>query len=453
MSITPPIRHRILTIVFLGVITSGLSLVALVRLLSTTATQRIERARDNVAEEASFLSTARPGEREKSLHVPPRSATIGMRGGYVDGSGPRDGNAPEAWRATVGRAIREAAAGDNLVVLDAPLPEGTLVAGARRARDGSVAWAASAVRSPPYLDHWRWVVLALSLVTLVLVAAAVHAVVTVKRSATALNAAMVALARDLSTPVPRPPVRELHDVAEGIAALARNLAHSREERERLGRELARQERLAALGRVVAGVAHEVRNPLASIKLRLDLAAGASAVPPPVEQAVAHASAEITRLDRLVADLLVVAGRTLGPKRPVALGALVRERAEALGPWAQLRRVGVTVEGDATVELDPDSIARAVDNLVRNAIEASPAGGSVTVRVAGDGPTVRVQIDDRGPGVAGGRTAELFEPFFTTKADGTGLGLAIVHRVIDDHGGQVSFRSQPGQTVFTVQLPR
>ena len=119
-------------------------------------------------------------------------------------------------------------------------------------------------------------------------------------------------------------MRELSEIADGIAALARNLAQSRQEQERLGRELARQERLAALGRVVAGVAHEVRNPLASIKLRLDLAVSSSPVlPPPVEQAVSHASAEIARLDRLVADLLVVAGRSLGPRRQTALGALVR----------------------------------------------------------------------------------------------------------------------------------
>ena len=89
-----------------------------------------------------------------------------------------------------------------------------------------------------------------------LVASAVHAVITFKRSTTALNGALVMLAKDLSTPVPRPPVRELSDIADGIAILARSLAQAREGEERLGRELERQERLAALGRVVAGVAHD-----------------------------------------------------------------------------------------------------------------------------------------------------------------------------------------------------
>jgi signal transduction histidine kinase len=460
VSITPPIRHRLLTVVFLGVITSGLSLLALVRLLSTTATQRVERARDNVADEAAYLATAPPADRQARLHVPPRSATIGMRGGYVDGAEPRPDNAPndapEAWRATVTRAVDQAARTDQGIVLDAPLPEGTLVIGARRASDGAVAWAGYAVRTPPYLDNWRWIVLALALATLLLVASAVHAVITVRRSAAALNGALAALARDLSTPVPRPPVRELMDIADGIAALARNLARSREAEERLGRELARQERLAALGRVVAGVAHEVRNPLASIKLRLDLAASSTpALPPAVEQAVTRASAEITRLDRLVADLLVVAGRSLGPKRRVSVGTLVRERVEALGPWAQLRRVTLTVAGDASAEIDPDSIARAVDNLLRNAVEASPPDATVAVHVIDididDARAVKIQIDDRGAGVEGARAAELFEPFFTTKADGTGLGLAISRALARAHGGDVVYQRLEGTTRFELTV--
>jgi signal transduction histidine kinase len=452
-------------VIFLGVVTSALSVLAMVRLLSTATTQRIERGRDYVSEETARLVRLGSGstaERNALLSESPRSQVLGMWGGYVDA---RSGAAavlgtglPEAWQAVVGDVIRSAAtsapgAPGAPIIRETSMPDVTLVVGARAAADGSIAWAAYPLRMTPYSTSWRWIVLALSLATLLLVTTAVHAVITFKRSAAALNGALVLLAKDLSTPVPRTPVRELGDIADGIAALARSLAQSREGEERLGRELERQERLAALGRVVAGVAHEVRNPLASIKLRLDLAVSdGPALPEAVGQAVAHASDEIARLDRLVADLLVVAGRTLGPRRRTEVGSLVRDRATALAPWAELRRVNIAVEGDAVAEIDPDSIARACDNLLRNAVEASPAGGTVTVQIAEDGSGVHVQVEDRGEGIAGERAPLLFEPFFTTKAEGTGLGLAISRAIARAHGGDAVYRRMGHVTRFELTLP-
>jgi signal transduction histidine kinase len=453
VSINPPIRHRLLTVVLLGVVTSGLSLLALVRMLSTATVQRVERGRDNVEEETARLASTSV-DRRALLFESPRSQVIGMRGGYVTRDVVLDGPVPGAWRAVVVETVQEAVRTGKPAARDLLLSDGTLVVAARPAGGDSYAWAAYPIRSTPYLDNWRWIVVALSVVTLLLVAVAVHAVITVKGSASALNATLAKLATDLSTPVPRPPVRELSDIAEGIAALARNLAQARATEERLGRELAEKDRLAALGRVVAGVAHEVRNPLASIKLRLDLAVSASPVlPPRVEQAVGHASAEIARLDRLVADLLVVAGRSLGPLRSLDLGDLVRARVTAAQPWAELRRVPVVVEGAAAAQLDSDSLARAFDNLLRNAIEASPPGSAVEVRLGEQGAEVSITISDRGAGVVGDRAAELFEPFFTTKAEGTGLGLAISRAIARAHGGEVVYRRQDGVTTFLMTLPR
>jgi signal transduction histidine kinase len=460
VAITPPIRHRLVTVVFLGVVTSALSLVALVRMLSTATVQRIERGRDFVSDESARLAQAGAqagSDRRELLAEWPRSQVMGMRGGFARGDGRIEGPLPAAWRPVVRETV-QAAAGGMQASREAPLADGRLLASARPVGDGTIAWAAWQVRSAPYLDNWRWIVVTLSLVTLLLVVAAVHAVITVKAGASALNGALARLASDLSTPVPRPPVRELSDIADGVAALARSLAQAREAQERLGRELASRERLAALGRVVAGVAHEVRNPLASIKLRLDLAVSASPIlPPPVEQAVSHASAEIARLDRLVADLLVVAGRSLGPQRLTDLAALVRQRAAALGPWAELRRVAIddsaVAAQTATAEIDADSLGRAVDNLLRNAVEASPPGEAVTVALAAKGQDLRIRVEDRGTGVAGERTAELFEPFFTTKADGTGLGLAISRAIARAHGGDVVYARQGAVTAFELTVPR
>src|SRR5204862_5215960 len=114
-------------------------------------------------------------------------------------------------------------------------------------------------------------------------------------------------------------------------------------------------------------------------------------------------------------------------------------------------------GEAAAHVDPDSIGRAVDNLLRNAVEASPMGGAVMVRLAEQEGQASIRVDDAGAGVASERVAELFEPFFTTKSDGTGLGLAICRAIARAHGGEVVYAraaSDGGMvTRFELTLPR
>ena len=447
MSTTRAIRHRLLTILLLGVLTSALTLAALVQLLSTTTKQRVERVHDGVAEEVDKIAK-NPASVEE-----PYTTWIGMRGGtWTDDHGPSF-PPPAGWGGEMERAVREARAGGRRVVLEAPMGDSTLVMAAEPAlasggTAGLVAWAGFMVRPMPSLLVWQWIVMALAAATVLLVATTAYAIVTVNRGAAALRTSLGALAGDLNAPIPRPKLRELSDVADGIARLAESLKRAHAEEERLGRELSQQERLAALGRVVAGVAHEVRNPLASIKLRLDLAATGGALPPSAEKAIVNASSEIMRLDRLVADLLVVAGRASGPRVPLSLGALARARAEALAPWCAERGVAVDVIGDATAPVHADSLSRAIDNLLRNAIEASARGGRVVVTVSAPRPdVVSLRVEDRGSGVTPERVAELFEPFFTTKSDGTGLGLAISRAIARQHGGDVTYARAREATSF------
>jgi signal transduction histidine kinase len=336
------------------------------------------------------------------------------------------------------------------VVHEVPFGHATLVVAAEPSTTGSSAWAAYLVRPLPSAWTWRAIVVLLTLATMLLFATAVRAMVALTRGAAELNASLVSLASDLSSPIPRPAVRELGDVADGIANLAQKLAHARAEEERLGRELSRQEHLAALGRVAAGVAHEVRNPLASIKLRLDLASASAPLPAPVDSAIMHASSEIARLDRLVADLLVVAGRAVGPKSAASIGALIRARTDGLSVWAKERDVTLETVGDATAIIDSDAIARALDNLLRNAVEASPPGGRVDVRARALENCVSICVEDRGPGIADG-TRLLFEPFFTTKAEGTGLGLALSRAIARAHGGDVAYAREGKVTRFELTV--
>lgn len=429
-------------------LTSALSLVALVQLLSTNTAQRVERAREGVIDEADRLA------RDPSQVTEPNAAhIIGMRGGVwmaaIDPPG-----LPDAWQGTLRATLRGALEGHASVVHEARLGDSTLVIAAKpSASEGGVAWAGFMVKPLPWLRTWQWIVSLLAGATALLFATAVHAIVTMNRGARALHKSLNALATDLAAPIPRPPVREFSDIADGIAELASRLARARAEEDRLGRELARQERLAALGRVAAGVAHEVRNPLASIKLRLDLAAASARLPQVADKAITHASSEIARLDRLVADLLVVAGRATGPKCQASVGRLLRARAESLAPWAAERGVGITVTGDATALIDGDSIARAIDNLLRNAVEASPRGTAVLASVDAQPESVTVRVDDEGVGVEQARAAELFEPFFTTKPEGTGLGLAICRAIAQTHGGHVSYVRRDGKTRFELTLSR
>jgi signal transduction histidine kinase len=310
------------------------------------------------------------------------------------------------------------------VVAESPAPSGgTLIVSVRPVVDArasklpedALVFVAYVVRPLPSLRTWQEIVALLAAATALLVGTAIHSVVTVNRGA------------------------------------AHKLEEARVKEEQLARELSQNERLAALGRVAAGVAHEVRNPLASIKLRLDLAASSpTPLPPAARDAIGHATSEIDRLDRLVADLLVVAGRKVGPKGRSDLGDLVRSRVDALAAWAGEKSVELTASGEGLAVVDADALARAVDNLLRNGVEAAPAGSRVAARVELADSHVVVRIEDQGLGVAADRTAELFEPFFTTKPGGTGLGLAISRAIARAHGGDVVY-AHDDVTCFTLSV--
>jgi len=218
----------------------------------------------------------------------------------------------------------------------------------------------------------------------------------------------------------------------------------------------RADRLAAMGTLASGLAHEARNPLnaallqlALLRRRLERPDCQPATLIPVADLVEQ---ELQRLGRLVDDFIAFAQpRPLAP-RPTDLGSLCRTIASLLA--AEAERAGVDVRLELapapTVPADPDRLQHVLLNLARNSLEAMPGGGALTLRVRPGRRSVDLDVADTGPGFP--ENAPVFDAFFTTKAQGTGLGLSIVHRIVTDHGGTVRVRSNPGDTCFTVSLP-
>jgi signal transduction histidine kinase len=228
--------------------------------------------------------------------------------------------------------------------------------------------------------------------------------------------------------------------------------------EEMLRRVLRAERLAAVGTMAAGLAHEVRNPLNSASLQLAvlerrMARGDSA--DRTKPVIGIIKSEIERLDRLVRDFLAFAKPSPLEPRPVNLGELIEAVADLIRPEAET--AGVTVSTVSSVALPPaagdsERLRQVLLNLTRNAIEAMSAkGGHLALRATPGADTVDLAVEDDGPGFAD--DLPIFDAFFTTKDQGTGLGLSLVHRIVADHGGTIRVESRPGRTCFTVTLPR
>lgn len=270
-----------------------------------------------------------------------------------------------------------------------------------------------------------------------------------------------------ASPAPLPPdadllgdmLREYTEVTARLQqtheTLAREVERLRSELASKDRELERRRRLAALGELAAGLAHEVRNPLGAISLYSGLIRGKCGDPQATLQLIEKIEAGIRAIDGVVEETLALAPRS-GQLVALPLAEILERAAEFAD--RKLAAAGVVLDMDlrsAGVEVmgEQAGLQRVIANLLVNAAEASPRGARVRLSAArtADG-RVEIRVADEGPGLSDDVIHRIFDPFFTTKPEGTGLGLAIAHRLVEAYGGRISAANRPaGGAEFIVTL--
>lgn len=223
-------------------------------------------------------------------------------------------------------------------------------------------------------------------------------------------------------------------------------------------ELVRVEKLAAIGELAAGVAHEINNPLAIIRGNAELLQMSLTDDSSQQEEIGIISRQVGRVERIVANLLKFARREHKSLGPTPVNAILAEILSQVGHQIPLDGYEVVTRycaGELVIQADADQLRQVFTNLVLNALQAMPSGGILTVTTAvpaGEG-RCEILVADTGVGIPPENLGQIFNPFFTTRGDGTGLGLSVSYGIIRDHGGDIAVESTPGAgTSFRVTLP-
>ncbi|AAM35117.1 two-component sensor histidine kinase [Xanthomonas citri pv. citri] len=318
---------------------------------------------------------------------------------------------------------------------------------------GSAAWTMTRVPASK-ADAWRPLVVGMLLIFAMVAISAIALGVLVRRWSQRLQRIQQALAADTETPhIPPTGTPELDRLGAAVNDYAQRNAQALAQTRRLAAELSRHERLAALGRMTATVAHEIRNPIATMRLALENEIARGDATP---DDAAHGElmlGQIRRLDGVVESLL-------GMVQPIRL----QLETVVVQDWlATLLEHGPLPPGTSPPRvllpaaplrwtLDPQQLGRAVHNLLRNAAQHADPGSEVTLQAAAVEGMLQLQVCNRGAPIAEPIAAHLFEPFVSGRADGNGLGLALVREIARAHGGHARYAHADGLTHFILELP-
>ena len=227
------------------------------------------------------------------------------------------------------------------------------------------------------------------------------------------------------------------------------------EKERMREEMTRMDRLASLGKISAGIAHEIRNPLTGITLLLDDLHDRPGLDPNTQLMIGHALAETERVERLISSLLSYSSPPRASFVRGDLNMAVQEGLVLFRKACENRGVELSASCQPVplFPFDSDQIRQLLLNLLGNALEAVAPGGRISIGTFCAKDSAYINVADTGPGIPAEDIPRLFEPFFTRKSAGTGLGLSIVQRIVEEHHGSIKVECNSGEgTVFTGELP-
>ncbi|MGM0596109.1 MAG: ATP-binding protein [Myxococcota bacterium] len=229
------------------------------------------------------------------------------------------------------------------------------------------------------------------------------------------------------------------------------ILHNREKLEKLEKEIARQEKLSALGRLSAGIAHEIRNPLTSISGSLELIkSSCSQTEDEINDLFDIVFGEINRLNSLITELLAFTHDKEYERMELDLVQFIEETIKLIKSNPEFKNRSIDYSGPENYNqtIDPDGFRQIMFNLIINALEADPSS-KIKVKLKDREEYFILAVQDNGPGISSDKVDNIFEPFYTTKEKGTGLGLSTARKIIEKHNGKINLESTPGNTIFKI----
>jgi signal transduction histidine kinase len=325
------------------------------------------------------------------------------------------------------------------IVLIRALPDGS---------ENTVAWAMKRVPLENPSGRWHWLLVALVIAALLSVAGTLATALSLHHGVREITAGLDRLEQDFNYRMP--------EANSELGVIARAINKMATTRRQLEAELRREDRLRAIGRLIAGIAHEIRNPLNSIRLSIELLGQHLRDHSASLEELQLVIDEADRLEALLRHLLVFDKGNPPQLEILPLAPLIERSLRLIEPQAKTKAVTLTAENlnpDTQAVCNAAQLNQTLLNLLLNALEAVDQGGSVSVSLKQRSGVVEISVSDTGPGLPEEQQDRVFEAFYTTKTSGIGLGLAVSRELIENMGGRLYYRnSGPGAT-FVIELRR